>query len=82
MKAKKLDQLFNEGKDITEYLDTTTKKRPGLKQRRANVDFPEWMIETLDQEAQRIGITRQSIIKVWVAERINVETSGGNKIDK
>ncbi len=74
MKAKELDELFDAGEDITKHLDLTSKKRPGLKQRRVNVDFPEWMIETLDQEATKIGITRQSIIKIWIADRIKAET--------
>ncbi len=73
MKAKELDKIFDNGEDITSHLDISTKKRPGLKQRRVNVDFPDWIIETLDREASRIGVTRQSIIKVWIAERIKEE---------
>ena len=78
MKAKELDKIFDDGEDITTHLDLSTKKRPGLKQRRVNVDFPDWIIETLDREASRIGVTRQSIIKVWIAERIKEEASGGS----
>lgn len=78
MKAKELDKLFDNGEDITEHLDLSTKNRPGLKQRRVNVDFPDWMIQTLDKEASRIGVTRQSIIKVWIAERIKEEASGSS----
>jgi len=77
MKAKELDKMFDNGEDITTHLDLSTKKRPGLKQRRVNVDFPDWIIETLDREASRIGVTRQSIIKVWIAERIKEEAIGG-----
>jgi hypothetical protein len=73
MKAEELDKLFDKGKDITPHLDLTTKRRPGLKQRRVNVDFPDWIIESLDREARRVGVTRQSIIKVWIAERIKQE---------
>jgi len=73
MKAKKLDEIFDSGEDITYYLDLSTKKRPGHKQRRVNVDFPDWIIETLDREASRIGVTRQAIIKVWITERIKEE---------
>lgn len=73
MKAKDLDKLFDNGEDITDYLDLSTQKRPGLKQKRVNVDFPDWMIETLDREARKIGVSRQSIIKVWIAERIKEE---------
>ncbi len=78
MKAKELDKVFDSGSDITEHLDLSTKKRPGLKQRRVNVDFPDWMIETLDREASRIGVTRQSVIKVWIAERIKEEASNSS----
>ncbi len=75
MKAKELDKIFDSGEDITSHLDLSTKQRPGLKQRRVNVDFPDWIIESLDREASRIGVTRQSIIKVWIAERIKEEAS-------
>ncbi|MBT4089487.1 MAG: CopG family transcriptional regulator [Deltaproteobacteria bacterium] len=78
MKAKELDKIFDNGEDITSHLDLSTKRRPGLKQRRVNVDFPDWIIESLDREASRIGVTRQSIIKVWIAERIKEEASGSS----
>lgn len=76
MKAKDLDKLFDSGEDVAEHLGLSTKNRPGFKQRRVNVDFPDWMIQTLDKEANRIGVTRQSIIKVWIAERIKDEAAG------
>ncbi len=78
MKAKDLDKMFDNGKDISSQLDLSTKKRPGLKQKRVNVDFPDWIVESLDREASRIGVTRQSIIKVWIAERIKEEAGGSN----
>jgi uncharacterized protein with von Willebrand factor type A (vWA) domain len=78
MKAKELDELFDSGKDITEHLDRSTKNRPELKQRRINVDLPDWMSKTLDREASRIGVTRQSIIKVWIAERIKEEAGSSS----
>ena len=70
MKAKELDKKFDAGEDITNYLDLTKAHRSGLAQKRVNVDFPVWMIESLDREARRLGVTRQSIIKVWIAERL------------
>ncbi|WP_414526643.1 type II toxin-antitoxin system BrnA family antitoxin [Nodularia chucula] len=70
MKAEEFDQKFDAGEDITTYLDMNTVRRPGYEQRPVNVDFPIWMIEALDREAARIGVTRQSIIKVWIAERL------------
>ena len=70
MKAKELDKKFDAGEDITKFLDLSRAKRPGQEQRRVNVDFPAWMIERLDKEARRLGVTRQSIIKVWIADRL------------
>ena len=70
MKAKELDKRFNAGEDISKYLDLTKARRPGQGQRRVNVDFPEWMVRSLDKEAKRLGVPRQSIIKFWVAERL------------
>jgi hypothetical protein len=70
MKAKEIDGKFDEGKDISKYLDMTKARRPGQEQKRVNVDFPLWMIQLLDKEARRLGVPRQSIIKVWVAERL------------
>ena len=70
MKAKSLDRKFDEGKDITAELDLSKIKRPNQEQRRVNVDFPTWVIESLGKEASRLGVTRQSIIKVWLAERL------------
>jgi macrodomain Ter protein organizer (MatP/YcbG family) len=70
MKAKELDKKFDDGEDVTKYLDLSRAKRPGREQRRVNVDFPAWMIERLDKEARRLGVTRQSIIKVWIADRL------------
>jgi hypothetical protein len=70
MKAKEFDKQFDEGKDISDNLDLSKSKRPGREQKRVNVDFPLWMIQQLDKEAKRLGVPRQSIIKVWVAERL------------
>ncbi|MGD9355996.1 MAG: CopG family transcriptional regulator [Chromatiales bacterium] len=70
MKAKSFDARFDKGKDITGVLDLSKARRPLQEQRRVNVDFPTWMIDSLDREAGRLGVTRQSIIKVWLAERL------------
>jgi len=77
MKAKKFDADFDSGKNITAALDMSKARRPLQVQRRVNVDFPTWMIESLDKEANRLGVTRQSIIKVWLAERL--EQTASNK---
>ena len=78
MKAKSLDRKFDGGKDIVSDLDLSKIRRPNQKQRRVNVDFPTWMIESLDKEASRLGVTRQSIIKVWLAERLEDRASGNS----
>lgn len=75
MKAKGFDKKFDEGSDISNHLDLSTARRVTLEQRRVNVDFPTWMIESLDHEASRLGVTRQSIIKVWIAERLEQQAS-------
>jgi len=70
MKANEFDKKFDENKNISKYLDISKVRRPRQEQRRVNVDFPLWMIDSLDKEAKRLGVPRQSIIKVWVAERL------------
>lgn len=78
MKAKNFDKKFNDNKkDIIDDLDLSTIKRPNQKQKRINVDFPTWVIDSLDREAGRIGVTRQSIIKLWLVERL--EEKAANK---
>jgi hypothetical protein len=70
MKAKELDKKFDAGENVTEFLDLSKATRPGQEQKRVNVDFPVWMIHRLDKEAKRLGVPRQSIIKIWIAERL------------
>lgn len=70
MKAKELDKKFDAGENISKYLDFSKARRPEQEQKRVNVDFPVWMIHSLDKEAKRLGVPRQSIIKVWVADRL------------
>ncbi len=70
MKTKALDKKFDAGEDISKYLDLSRATRPGQDQKRVNVDFPVWMINSMDKDAKRLGVTRQSIIKVWIAERL------------
>lgn len=74
MKAKDFEQQFDEGLDLTATLDMSKARRVLQEQRRVNVDFPAWMIDSLDKEASKMGVTRQSVIKVWLAERL--EASG------
>ena len=75
MKAEQLDDIFDSGADLSPHLDLSTVRRLNLEQKRVNVDLPIWMIQNLDREADRVGVTRQSIIKVWLAERLKMELS-------
>lgn len=70
MKASELDKRFDSGEDISRYLEFSRARRQGQEIKRVNVDLPVWMIKSLDKEARRLGVPRQSIIKVWVAERL------------
>ncbi|MGD0990109.1 MAG: CopG family transcriptional regulator [Candidatus Sulfotelmatobacter sp.] len=79
MKARTLDRMFDAGEDITEHLDLSKAKRVGNDPKRVNVDFPLWMVKSLDREAQRLGVTRQSLIKLWLADRLEQATSGGGR---
>ena len=70
MKAREFDKRFDTGEDVSKYLDMTKAKRPNQEHKRGNVDFPLWMIQLLDKEARRLGVPRQSIIKVWGSDRL------------
>lgn len=73
MKAEKFDQQFEDDVDITASLDLSKARRVLQTQKRVNVDFPTWMIESLDREAKKLGVTRQSVIKIWLAERLQMQ---------
>lgn len=77
MKARDFDRRFDEGEDISADLDLDRLHRPGVEQRRVNVDFPAWMVESLDHEARRLGVTRQALIKLWIAERLEGASRSG-----
>ena len=70
IEAKEADERFDRGEDLSEFIDYSKVKRHKQKQKRVNVDFPAWMVDALDREAKRLGVTRQSIIKFWLAERL------------
>lgn len=71
MKASSFDRKFDSGENIIDALDLAKAQRPGLEVKRVNVDFPEWMVASLDKEAHRLGVTRQSLIKLWVADKLD-----------
>ncbi|AHI31680.1 CopG family transcriptional regulator [Marinobacter bryozoorum] len=81
MKAKDFDRKFEEGsEDIVDDLDLSTARRVNQEPKRINVDFPTWVVESLDREAARIGVTRQSIIKVWLVERLQEEAANNEAL--
>ena len=81
MKAKQFDHKFDANDDdILDDLDFSTISRPNQTQKRVNVDFPSWVVDSLDKEASRVGVTRQSIIKIWLVERL--EQQAANKLLK
>lgn len=71
MKAEDLDKKFDNGEDVLEHFDLKTSSRVGLEYKRVNVDFPAWMVQSIDKEAIRLGVTRQSLIKLWLADKID-----------
>jgi hypothetical protein len=71
MKAREFDKKFDAGEDVSSEVDWTRARRPNLALKRVNVDFPAWVIEALDREAHRLGVTRQALIKLWIAERLD-----------
>jgi len=68
--AAELDEKFDNGEDVSAYFDMSKARRPNQEPRRVNVDFPAWVVQGLDREAGRLGVTRQSLIKMWIAERL------------
>ncbi len=70
MKAEELDKRFDEGEDILDYFDLSTLKRPGLEQKSVDLNFPQWMVIRLDEEAKRLGMSRQALIQTWIGERL------------
>ena len=68
--AEEFDRRFDDGEDVSEFFDWSKARRPGLELKRVNVDFPSWVVDGLDREARRLGVTRQSLIKMWIAEKL------------
>jgi hypothetical protein len=76
MKAKTFDKKFDNGKSIVADLVLEQARRGGTDAKRVNVDFPTWMVDSLDREARRVGVTRQSLIKMWLADRLAQPQTG------
>jgi hypothetical protein len=79
MKAKTLDRKFDAGENVVDQLDLSKARRVGTAPKRVNVDFPAWMVDSLDREARRLGVTRQSLIKLWLADRLAQPVSAGKR---
>jgi len=79
MKAKTFDRKFDSGERISDKLNLTEGRRIGTNPKRVNVDFPAWMVDALDREARRVGVTRQSLIKLWLADKLGQKSSAGNR---
>lgn len=79
MKAKTFDRKFDTGERVVDQLDLNKARRVGTDPKRVNVDFPAWMVDSLDREARRLGVTRQSLIKLWLADRLGQPASAGKR---
>jgi hypothetical protein len=79
MKAKTFDRKFDTGERVVDHLDLSKARRVGTDPKRVNVDFPAWMVDSLDREARRLGVTRQSLIKLWLADRLAQAVSAGKR---
>ncbi|HUX72407.1 MAG TPA: CopG family transcriptional regulator [Steroidobacteraceae bacterium] len=79
MKAKIFDRKFDDAENIIEHLDLSKVRRVGTDPKRVNVDFPGWMVDSLDREARRLGVTRQALIKLWLADRLGQKAAAGNR---
>ena len=79
MKAKTFDRKFDTAENVVEQLDLSKARRVGADPKRVNVDFPAWMVDSLNREARRLGVTRQSLIKLWLADRLAEAVSAGKR---
>jgi hypothetical protein len=70
MKATEFDAKFDDGEDVSAAIDWSTARRPNDQIKRVNVDFPAWVVAGLDRQARHLGVTRQSLIKMWIADRL------------
>jgi hypothetical protein len=71
MKAHEFDDMFDDGENVSEFVDFSQARRPNTESKRVNVDFPVWVVAGLDRQALRLGVTRQSLIKLWIADRLS-----------
>ena len=79
MRSKTYDRKFDAGEKVVDQLDLSKVRRAGTDAKRVNVDFPAWMVDSLDREARRMGVTRQSLIKLWLADRLAQPVAAGKR---
>lgn len=70
MKAKEFDEKFESGEDLSDFLELSKARRVNQEPKRVNIDFPTWVVEQLDRQSKRLGISRQALVKVWIAEKL------------
>lgn len=75
LSAAEFDARFDAGEDMGDFVDWSAARRLGLEVRRVNIDFPQWMVDRLDREAKRRGVTRQSLIKMWIADELDARAA-------
>ncbi len=73
--AAELDAMHDAGVDLSSHTDRAKAVRPGRAVQRVNVDFPVDLLREIDQEARRLGVTRQAFIKVRLADALANKTS-------
>ena len=73
IKASEFDKKFDDGEEVLQYCDLSTIRRPSLERKRVNISLPVWMIQSLDREAQRLSVSRHSLIKLWISERLDAQ---------
>lgn len=80
MKASEFERKFEAGEDLGDALDLSRARRPNLELRRVNVDFPAWVVDSLDRQAKRLGVTRQALIKMWIAQKLERVPEAGSDL--
>jgi hypothetical protein len=72
-KAKDFDNKFESGEDLTNQLNFSKARRVNQESKRVNIEFPLWVVGQLDKQSKRLGIIRQALVKVWIAEKLKEE---------
>lgn len=70
MSDEEFDAAFDAGEDIDDMIDWSCSRLVTSEAKRVNVDFPDWMAKAQDRESGRLGVIRQSLIKMWLAGKL------------